>query len=278
MSGNLGYDRLRDFEQQVTNIFEMNSILRFFPMQKVGDGKETQQKKFAMPIAMTKAEKEIINRNIEKFYAAPGEFRLPRIERTIEMTNDEYDAMVTEGELGGLAERAGQDFAMNFDRDLIWQNSSNITKIPYYGLYDAGTVTGTTARPIVVLTSDPGAAFSATGIAATCIANLLTVEQYAPFIVKNKAGLNAGNSGLICVIPDIAMPSLNQAVPGTTVGTLTFIKDVFAAHFREIVVLPKDSAGLHIHSGVAETNTAFSMESFNPEKFVFVYDKIHRTA
>ena len=275
MSGNLGYDRLREFEQKVTNIFEHNSILRFFPMQKVGDGKETIQKKFSMPIQMTKAEKEIVNRNIEKFYAAAGEARLPRVERTIEMTNDEYDTMVTEGELDGLAERAGQDFAMNFDRDLIWQNSSNITKIPFYGLYDAGTSTGTLnpLRPIVCLTSDPGAAFSAAGVAAAAIANLLAVEAYAPFIVRNRNGLNKENSGLVVCIPDIAMPSLNQVYPSTTVGA--FVKDMFAQKFREIVVLPKDTDGKHIHSATAESNTAFSMVSFNPEKFIFVYDKAY---
>jgi hypothetical protein len=273
MSGNLGYDRLREFEQQVTQIFEHNSLLRFFPMMKVGDGKQTIQKKFPMPISMTKAEKEILTRNIEKFYAAPGEFRLPRVERTIELSNDEFDAMVSEGELSGLAERAAMDFAMNVDRDLIWQNSANITKIPFYGLYDAGTSTGTTARPIVVLTSDPGAAFSSAGVAAAAIANLLQIESYSPFIVKNRNGLNKENSGLVVCIPDIAMPSLNQVYPSTTVGA--FVKDMFQSKFREIVVLPKDPGGLHIHSGAAETNTAFSMVSFNPEKFVFVYDKAY---
>jgi hypothetical protein len=210
MSGNLGYDRLREFEQQVTQIFEHNSLLRFFPMMKVGDGKQTIQKKFPMPISMTKAEKEILTRNIEKFYAAPGEFRLPRVERTIELSNDEFDAMVSEGELSGLAERAAMDFAMNVDRDLIWQNSANITKIPFYGLYDAGTSTGTTARPIVVLTSDPGAAFSSAGVAAAAIANLLQIESYSPFIVKNRNGLNKENSGLVVCIPDKLEPGVPE--------------------------------------------------------------------
>ena len=261
MSGNPQYDLFRDFEEQITNSFHYNSVIDLFPKLNVGAGFHMVDLEYALPIGFSDAEVELIRRTLEDFRSAQGEYQLPMIQKTIELTQDRYDLMVSKGQITKYMERVGQEMAANSDKVLVFNNGLTMQQKPFYGVNDHGSGTGTVSRPIQACgnaTITKAGAWATTALAGTDRAALEgNIHQFFEFI-----------GPLVCVYPAIAEIPFALDVPGSTIGER--IKASWEKSFK-LIPMPNDPAGLCIssHSASAMTSTVWDALAFNPAKFLF---------
>jgi len=259
MSGNPQYDLMRDFENQIMDSFSYSSVIDLFPKLNVGAGFHMVDLEFALPIAFSDAEVELISRTLESFRSMQGEYQMPMIQKTIELTQDKYDRMVAKGQINGYMKRVGAEMAANADRDLVFNNGLTLAQKLFYGLNDLGTSTGTASRPI-----------PASGTSTITKAGAWTTATYAS---TDRSGLEgsihqfADFAGQLTLFyPAVAEIQLVKDIPGTTVGQR--IKATFEQSFR-MIPMANDDGGLCISTKTAETSVNFRLVAANTSKFIF---------
>jgi hypothetical protein len=260
MSGNPAYDLFRDFEQQIINSFNYESVIFMFPRMQVTAGIEQVDLTYAMPLGFSSAEKELIARTLESFRSKTGEYVLPMIQKTIVLTQDEYDLMASKGQLNGYMARLGAEIAANADRELVFNNGLTLQQKPFYGLNDLGSGAGTVSRPI-----------PASGNATLTKAGLWTTATFADL---DRSALSGAihkfydfRGPLTLFYPACAESAFEQGVPSSTVGQI--IRPLFAQSFPRMVPLPDDENGQCISTKTAETKDDFRLIACNTSKFVF---------
>jgi hypothetical protein len=259
MSGNVNYDAFRDFEDRIMSSFAYNSVIDLFPKLQVPAGTHMVDLTIPLSLGFSDAEVELLKRSLESFRNTTGEYQLPMIQKTIKLSQDEYDLLVSKGQLGAYMDRLGKEMAANADRDLVFNNSLSNNQKVFYGLNDLGSTTGTASRPVPASTSTTitkaGAWTTATYASADRSQLEGQIHQYADF---------AGP--LTLFYPAIAEIQLVKDVPGTTIGER--IKAGFEKSFR-MVPMGNDDGGLCISTKTAETSTNFRLIAANTSKFVF---------
>lgn len=260
MSGNPAYDLMRDFEDRILSSFSYNSVIDLFPKLQVPAGKHMVDLVIPLALGFSDPEVELLKRTLESFRSVEGEYQMPMIQKTIELTQDRYDLLVANGQLNAYMDRVGAEMAANADRDLVFNNSLENNAKPFYGLNDLGLDdTGTASRPRPASShttiTKAGAYTTATYASADRSQLEGQIHQYAEF---------AGP--LTLFYPAIAEIQLVKDVPGTTIGER--IKAGFEKSFK-MVPMGNDENGFCISTKEAETATNFHLIAANTSKFVF---------
>jgi len=260
MSGNPVYDMFRDFEDRIMSSFVYNSVIDLFPKLAVPAGTHMVDLTIPLTLGFSVAETELLKRSLEQFRSTTGEYQLPMVQKTIWLTQDEYDRMVAKGQINAYMDRVGKEMAAAADRELVFNNSLTGNQKPFYGMNDlAADDTGTPSRPRPAsshTTITKAGAWTTATYASTDRAALEgNIHQHAEF---------AGP--LTLFYPAIAEIQLVKDVPGSTIGQR--IKAAFEQSFR-MVPMGNDENGYCISTKTAETSTNFRLIACNTAKFVF---------
>jgi len=265
MSGNPQYDLFRDFEQQIMNSFTYNSVIDLFRKFQVPAGSHMVDFEFALPIGFSVAEVELIKRTLESFRSTQGEYQLPMIQKSIELTQDQYDLMVSKGQIKGYMDRVGAEIAANADKTLVFNNGLTAQQKPFYGVNDHGSGSGSATRPIQACgnaTLTKAGAWTTTALADTDRAALAgAINQF--YDLKAAKGQK-----LVLCYAAIAEGQFLLNVPGSTTGQR--IRESWEKDF-DMIPMPfgPDSISIHSHDAAACTATNWDALAFNPAKYVY---------
>jgi hypothetical protein len=260
MALNMAYEAFRQAEDRIMSSFVYNSVIDLFPKLEVPAGSHMVDLVIPLALGFSVGEVELLKRSLEAFRSITGEYQLPMIQKTVWLTQDEYDRLVAKGQLSAFMDRVGKEMAAAADRELVFNNSLTGNQKPFYGLNDLGADdTGTPSRPrpassFTTLTK-AGAWTTATYASSDRAALEGSIHQFAEF---------AGP--LTLFYPAAAEIQLVKDVPGSTIGQR--IKTTFEQSFR-MVPMGNDENSLCISTKTAETSTNFRLIAANTAKFVF---------
>lgn len=266
MSTNPNYEIQKQIDDVVVPKFEFLSVLRYFPSQKIGDGKRIWQRKFAVapriPLAQNKIEKLVP----QALQTADGKYNLPRVNLSVSLEEDEYAERLAAGELPGHFSVLAQTMSKGVDKIAFQGKSYGSGEVQAYSFTDNGSGNGTNDRPLV--TSDGtkkgswGTATYAAGDFGTLLGGL---DAYTEF-----------DGPRLLLRPAVSMPAFDQLVPGLYNGE--FIEELAQRKFTALHKVGLDdpaaagASALSLLTGEAETLTAFELFCVNPLCFTWVYD------
>lgn len=257
-------------EQAVLDAYKNEDPFRFFAKVPIGAGEKIVQKKFAQMPMIPQATKDNVIKNLDKFRSQPGVYRVPRHRLDIEMTEDEYRAIMAGGEYQGFASNAAKSLALSVAKTMFL-NTLDVTATsdyPYWGLTDASTGNGTFDRPL-----QTGATTKVTGAWTNALIAANTAAALKGRLIKHPE-FNDGTP-LVCFYPNVIEEVLEAREPSMSVATT--IRDVFQAKFGAVVPAGElDEMGTtyakSILSGNEETPTDFDMVAVNPNWFIGIFE------
>jgi hypothetical protein len=271
MTLNPNFEKKKDIEAAVVAAWEMANPGRFFAPIKISEGKQLLQRKFAKMPKIPAAMKEIIEYEVDKFRTENGTYRIPRFAEKIEMSMDEYEEMLADGDFAGVAANLAAAMAVSVGK-ATFQNviaSLGANDFPYYGVADGGngvlatTGNGTRNRPI---TAGAGTKRGAWTTAAYGLGDLGEIKGH---VLKHKP-FDDGTP-LVLFAPSIIQTQFNTLVPGLTNGM--YIGEAAQKVYGAIETVGDDDNSLCIMTAAAETATNFAMVTVNPNWFLTLFDK-----
>lgn len=264
MSTNPNYEIKKQIDDQVMLKFEVSSILRFFPTQKIGDGNQIWQRKFAEPPRAPIAQLEIEKLVPQALKTSDGKYNLPRLNLSIEMKEDEYAQRLTAGELPGHLESIAKKMEMGVKRVCFQGKSYATGEVQCKAMADgAGT---SNSDPIVCKNGTKKGLWTTTAFAVGDF-GVLTGELDAH---KEFDGPR------LLLAPAVAMPAFKMVCPGLTTGELIYERA--EKLFTAIETVEKDDppspggTATCLLTGEVETVDDFELFCVNPLCWTWVYD------
>jgi hypothetical protein len=266
---NPNYERLIEIEKAVTDAYEIVDPTKYFQAVKISSGEQIIRKKFAQMPTIPKATKESIETIIEKFSSLPGEFRVPRHRLTIEMTEDEYNAIMGGGEYEGFAKNAAKALSLAVTKTMF-QNVLPVVgtgEVLYWGLADVGSGSGTFNRPL-----DADVTTKVTGAWSTALIAANSAAALKGRIIAHQA-FNDGTP-LVCFYDAVMETVFEGREPSMSVPT--DIREIFTKKFGALVPIPTEvinGINASLITGVAPSATSFATLAANPNFFVWLYEQ-----
>jgi len=264
MSTNPNYEIKKQIDDEVMLKFETSSILKYFPSQKIGDGKQIWQRKFAEPPRSPLAQIEIERLMPQALKTSDGKYRLPRLNLSVFLTEDEYAERAAAGELPGHFASIANKMEIAVKRVCFQGKAFATGEVQCKAMVDgAGT---SNDDPIVCANGTKKGLWSTTGFAigdfGILIGNLDTHKEF--------------DGPRLLLVPAVAMTEFNTLVPGLTTGET--IKQKAQQMFTAIETAEKDdppaagAAAKCLLTGEVETAADFELFCVNPLCWTWVYD------
>lgn len=266
MSTNPNYEIKKQIDDVVVPKFEYNSVLKYFPSQKIGDGKQVWERKFAVAPRIPLAQNYIEKLVPQALQTANGKYNLPRVNLSVSLTEDEYAQRLGAGELPGHMSVLAMTMAKAVDKIAYQGKSYASGEVQCYSLTDNGTGNGTNDRPLVTVDGTKKGSWATATYAGGDFGTLTGgLDPYPEF-----------DGPRLLLRPSVSMPAFKQLVPGLYNGE--FIEDMAARVFTAMHKVGLDdppapgATALSLLTGEAETLTAFELFCVNPLCFTWVYD------
>lgn len=266
MSTNPNYEIKKQIDDVVIPKFEFNSVLRYFPSMKIGDGKQIWQRKFAVPPAIPQAQQKIDKLVPQALKTENGKYNLPRVNLSVSMDEDEYAERLALGELPGHLSVLAQTVAKATDKIAYQGKTYASGEVQCYSLTDNGTGNGSNDRPLTALDGTKKGTWITAGYAIGDFATLTGGLDVFPEF----------DGPRLLLAPAPSMTEFNTLVPSLTTGQLIIQKarEIFTA-MEKVANDDPAAAGataLNLLTGEVETSANFELFCVNPMCFTWVYD------